>query len=314
VCRTFARPCHLREADGSMLNLAARTRLRVYEGQPHPPTTVDEPGQPGSGMLGKPRRILETSNFAESFGWYGPDFQHWLINGKMAAARYTASMLAQYAIEHDAQLYLSSRFPNASFGSNADIQSARELIWEGVLVSHLWRTLHDRTLAGLVRTRYETRWTNLIQPYIVPTWWDIRTGFSASVPYPPGPIPWQQAPACWALDLANRTFGIALDPNLIKGARTIFDLSYHRDPATQLWRFYEQYSLAPTLPPTHPTGLRWTSDSTSWTYSWSPPVLEFLLRYFPNDAKAREIRDQVFQLSSSDGGATRQWIHPRATP
>lgn len=315
ACRWGMKPCHFVEVNGNRLDLAARPRFRCYDGRPHQPTTQDEPGQPGSGMLGKPGPLNPPEHAPvtgePTAGWNGPGWEHWLINGLVAAARYTGSRALQWDLTLHANLYLASRFPDSSFGlSNAALFSTRGLLYEAANCVHWYRELADRTLASDIRTRFQLRADSTFSPWIYPThtegypasYWQVYDeSTTASVPFIPAYIPWQQGPCAYFLDLAVRVLGglSSLSAGIAAGAAQVLSDTWNLEGSR--WVEYERQELPP------PWGLGREGRSGDFVVAWLPPVVAYTLRYDSGNAKALQLWQQFLGDTAS---GLRSWLPP----
>lgn len=310
ACRWGAKPCHHLELDGRYIDLITRTNLRLFDGRPHPPTTSDQPGQPGSGMLGKPGPITPS---VHTETWDGPGIEHKLTNGLAAAVRYTGCRALQWVQGAWANLYLGSRFPTPAFGSNSAIFATRGLMIEAANGVHFYRELRDRALANRIRDRIRERtisgiWTSWINPThgFPAEYWQVFTFTTASIPFAPGYIPWQQGPCAYFLDLADRVIGglSALRSAIEAGAYQVLEdvWQYEFSPSfgVDRWVEYEQQELP------KPFGLGRRGRDGTWATAWLPPVIALIRRIDPGNAKANEIWAQM--LAQLGGGGT--WMPP----
>lgn len=280
------RPCHHLEANGELLDRAARQGLRLWEGRPHWPTTTDR--------LGKAAQLTE----AQSDGWWGPDLEHWWIRGLTAAATYKPSQLLQRLLEHEAQSYLLSRLP-PGHGSNSAIFAARDVFLEAMGVVDLWRTLRNHALAKEVADRFRARWSGVILPWLAgKDVWDIRESTSASVPVTPGWMPWQQGPAAYALDLVGRVLNIPEACTVaLQGAKRVLS-AFRKEGAS--WVAYERQTVDGTV---------YSRDGNTFAAAWMPPAVWTVLRHEPEHEKARQVWNHLLAITE---GRDRSWMPPGA--
>ncbi len=310
--RWAARPCHHLETDGSFLNLAGHPQLRLWNSRPHPTQSPDR--------LGKTFLLPETDVPGQtlSSGWLGADWEHWFFNGLMAGARYTGSPALQWLMRAQATVYLFTKFPDVpTFGSFASVQSTRDLVWEPIIVVHLWENLTDRTLATTVRDRFYARCSSSgdIRDWITNApfgdIWDVRfqpTSSTGSIPFAPGWIPWQQGPACWSMDYALRAFTPELNvfaADLLASALRVMNDCYNFEGGR--WVEYERQELPP------PDGLGRESRSGFFTVDWFPPCILYVLTQQPSNTTAQAIWAQMLNdtLTGADP-ARRRWLPPNS--
>jgi len=269
--RWAARPCHYLEADGSQLNLATHPNLRLNGARPW------FGGGGFTDRLGK----LEPLEIPVStpFDWFGPDDQHWWINGLAVSKRLTGSPCQNWLLRMQGVIYLYSKYPDVpTFGSFAIVQSTREICLEGHMVQHCWANLTDRTMADTMRTRVTTRAAGPILAWInagpYGDIWDVRESTSASIPVAPGWIPWQQTAAVYFLDLLVRQFapdlnGLAapIAAGAIRCLNDVWQLEGER------WVEYERISIS---------GVK--SRSGEFQVAWLPPCIHYLVRTLPDGA------------------------------
>lgn len=288
------RPCNHLDVDGSPLEPANHPQLLFWDGRPHrhekPPGVFDiSPDQ-----LGKPRALT----LEEAHGRSGPDIEHTLANTLAASCRLTGSPSAMRLLRNMAVVYLLQRTEPPSWSVSTEGNWTRALGWEGIFVVHCWRDLEDRPMANRVANRWRTRVGTLIVPKLdaAPNdIWDVRDQVSASVPIPPGWMPWQQAIAAYGLDLGCRVLGPAQGiPIALRGARRVVADTWVREG--NRWVEYERLSLA---------GDR--SRSGFFAQAWLPCAVAVVLRGEPTHEKALSIWAQLV-ADTADGD--RRWIPP----
>jgi hypothetical protein len=315
--RFGAKPCHHVELDGRYIDLAARPRLRMLDGRPHPPTTQDEPGQPGSGMLGK----LGTQSLANTSGWGGFGWEHWLNNGLVIGYRLTGDDDLQWLIGANVNLYLASRFP-PGLGSNSALFSTRGLLMEAQLSALWWDNLEDRDQAAALAARVQARasiWNSWINPVhaggFPADYWQVYTSPpTASTPFLPAYIPWQQGPGAFFLDLCRRVYGGALEGlvgGIAAGAyRVLADVwSFEFSPefGDTRWVEYERIQL----PPPWGAGIR--GRDGDWAIAWTPPVIALIRRWepvTPTEIAARAKADAIWVQMLAQAGGGGAWFPP----
>lgn len=279
------RPCHHREQDGSLLALPpAHTspRLVLWDGRPHWHTGVSPD------RLGKAATLTPE----QASGWWGPDVEHALFSTLAAGARLTGSPALQAELSAIARVYLY-QWTVAPGLSTSQPYAARAVGWEGILCSHLWRTLEDRTLALAVADRWRARFGAfawLLDDLDVRTD-DPRLG--------PGRrwIPWQQAIGAWGLDLAGRVLGREQACTIaLQHARTIVQDAY-------VWRD-SRWTTRDVV------ALDGAETPTGYFDRFGTPLApQLLLRAEPTTAKAQEIVGQIRREATLEKHA--RWLVPR---
>jgi hypothetical protein len=291
--RMAARPCQHLEADGSPLDPAKHTnpRLLMWDMRAHWHAGVSPD------RLGKPRNL---SPEEIPGGFYGADVQHWLIATLTAGARYTGSPVLQRLLANQANAYLLQRTSEPSWSTSGN-ESAREVGYEGIGVVHLWRDLEDRQLAQRVVDRWRERVLRIILPtWGAKEWWDVRTDVSASVPFPPGPIPWQAALGTYGLDYACAIVGPAEGRALaLRGAKRVLADCWSWDGTR--WAEWDSFTLG--------TDGTVTNKSTSGFFrtAWLPCAVATVLRHEPQNEKARAV---WAQLLADTANGSRSWLPP----
>ncbi len=189
------RPNHLRDAVGALVDPQNLESVQFFDGRPHPST---------GNLLGKSRTITPD----DTNGWFGPDSQHWLMNGLMVASRVTGSRALQDELSQQARLFLfQEQLPTLHPGwFTAGWDSARSVGWTMIVAVHLWTNLEDRTLAQRVKDRAIAR----IQQVYTPAFqgkdiWDVRTD-DPRLGTGQWWQPWQQSIGVYGLDLAGEVF------------------------------------------------------------------------------------------------------------
>lgn len=187
-------PCHHLEADGNLLDLTLHPNLVMWSGRPHYDRSIS-PDQ-----LGKPRQ----PNGEESFGWSGPDEQHWMINSLCVAYRATGSPALQWQLEHHARNFiLHFRRPQA-WG----VGELRTVGWMSLVAYWLWQTLEDRILAWRVRARWHELAEAVRDGWSNSPWWWVSTTDPrlAGTGRTRATMLWQHGLCTYGLDLAGQTF------------------------------------------------------------------------------------------------------------
>ncbi len=141
------RPCHWREADGSLLRWDEHPNLVLWSGRPHWHPNV---GSDKLGLLGV------TLSLMDSDGWEGPDRQHWFYPDLWTAAMLTGSRLLQALCEHQARLVWFGETVRPDL-STSHFDSARSVGWFGLIVTSLLHTLDSEEAKRRVRLRARER-------------------------------------------------------------------------------------------------------------------------------------------------------------
>lgn len=284
------RPCHFLEEDGSQADPSNHPNCVFWAGKPHWHLGVS-PDQ-----LGKPRQ----PNDAECFGWGGPDREHWLANSLAAAARLTGSYALQWELSQQARLFLfSETVPSMKPGwSTNGADAARSIGYAGILVTHLWHCLEDRSLAQRVVDRWHARVREVYIPQCgnaTDDIWDKRLDdprLGSGLWW----MPWQQALGAYGLHLACTEVGPIEGIELaLRGARAVLERGWKFDQNTSEWVTGSQgYPVSGQV--------NWTNE---FRYFGMPLAPATVLRSDPQDARARAIWDQLVA-----GPGSRTWLPP----
>lgn len=283
---TSGHPCHHLEADGSIVDLERRPGLRMFHSRPH---------QTGTDMLGKPRLMQA----GEAMGWAGPDAQHWLIGRKAAGSHLFGSPVLQRLLEHDAHNYLIQLTTQPGAATSA-IWSAREILWEALLVLQLNECLEDRTLAARVIAHAYNRAVEVLVPRLSGhggRWVEVREDSVG-----PGVCwqAWQHAGGAFGLDLLGR----------------MLDLPEARQVALECalrcledgWRLegdrWVQYGHLGISDPAYRV-----SDG-NFAVAWQGLAIVTVLEHQPGNAKALAIWKQL----KADAGGEERWLPPGWSP
>ncbi|MFY9341207.1 MAG: hypothetical protein WAT39_01875 [Planctomycetota bacterium] len=288
-----ARPCHHREADGSLLDPARHVdpRLLLWDSVPHWHTGVSPD------RLGKPRLVT----IAEANGWWGSDVEHWLHNTTAAAARLTGSPALQLELSAQARVYLLTCTTVAGW-ANSGWFAARAVGYEGMLATHLWRDLEDRALAAAVRMR----WIDRVQKVFVPQLgtkpgdrWDIRTN-DPRLGTGEWWICWQAAVGAYGLDLGCQHVG-APEGRVValRAAQRVLADAWVFEGGR--WKSRAQMPV---------TGAPPAADET---FNWFGMALSVatVLRHDPQNVQARAIWQQ---LKSAIQTSQTRWMAPGVGP
>lgn len=284
---TSGHPCHHLELNGEVVDVERHPNLRMFHSRPH---------RTGSDLLGKPR-LMEAG---EAMGWAGPDAQHWLIARKSVAAHMTGDPVIQRLLEHDARNYLIQLTlqPGAS---TSKIWSAREILWEALLVAQLVEVLEDRNLAQRVLAHSRNRVLQAIIPQVSGLggrWIQLREDSVG-----PGICwqGWQHGGGAFGLDLLGRLHSVpqARELALECALRCLEDV----------WRKegdrWVQYGHLGISDPTY----RQASDP-NFNVAWNGLGIVTVLEHQPTNAKALEIWQQI----KADAGGEERWLPPGWAP
>ncbi len=278
--RTAGHPMHHLEPWGDVVDRDRHPALRMFYSRPH---------SSGHDRLGKPRDL----QIAESFGWNGPDAQHWTINTLSTAARTTGEPLPQRLLEHHARNYLVQLTTTPGWSTSA-IWSSRELGWEGIAATRLWQCLEDRALAERVRAHWRERVEKILRPQLAgKEVWDVRAD-DARLGSGQWWMPWQQALGVYGIDLACEVLGPASGRAIaLAGAQRILASAWTQDGAR--WVEWELLAV---------DGRR--SRSGMFSTSWMPLAVATVLRHEPGNARALAIWAQMVADAQGNG----RWLPP----
>jgi hypothetical protein len=263
ACKWANRTCHHGERDGSPLELARHVnpRLVLWDSRAHYNRTVS-PDQLGK-VLG-----LEKE---QASGWWGPDVEHFLLNGLAAAARLRAQAVV-YLGQCTVDPALSTSGPNA----------ARAVGWESIGAVHLWRGLEDRARAERVRERWIARFVLIAQAYgardvcdprkddprLGPGWWYH---------------PWQQAVCAYGLQLGGEVFGVSAAREMaLRGALVVLEQGFTHNGTR--WRAHDKVRL---------DGSERDNGDDTFSLFGMPLAPAVVLRHQPQHERARAIYTQM---------------------
>jgi hypothetical protein len=273
ACAWGKRPCNHRERDGSPLELARHVnpRLVLWDGRAHWHRDVS-PDQ-----LGKVAVLAKE----QASGWWGPDVEHFLLNGLAAAARLRDSRGLQALLRAQATVYLGQCTVAAGLSTSGP-NAARAVGWESIVAVHLWRTLDDRAMAERVRERWIARFVLIAQAYGTRDVWDPRENDPRLGPgwwY----HPWQQAVCAYGLQLGGDVFGVPAARDLaLRGALVVLAEGFTESGGR--WRAHDRV---------RPGGAeRDTGDDTFWLFGM-PMAPAVVLRHQPTNERARSIWEQM---------------------
>ena len=156
VAMTYSRrPCHWREADGSLLDFDAHPNLFMWSGQPHFNTNVS-PDRLGLPMNPQP---------IDCRGWFGPDRQHWFYGSLWLCMQMTQSDALQWQGDQQVRLVWFGETVRPGWPTSG-MDAARSCGWFGILVLALWHALRaDHERIKLV-TRARERMDLVYKPQI----------------------------------------------------------------------------------------------------------------------------------------------------
>lgn len=290
------RPCHHLEPEGTLIAPGSRTSLMLWDGRP---LWISQD------QLGKPRGLQPQ----EAHEWWGPDVEHWLLNTMAVAAQTTDSDAIQWGLEAQAIVYLH-QWTTAAGLSTSQTYASRAVGWECFAVLHLIRNLRNRTLAKVVRHRWQDRLRQIIVPVhgnMAPAIWDVRVDDGRLGPGPRW-IPWQQAVEAAGLLYAAQyiinhsiddKLGLELHSMAVAGATMVLDCGWRYDGIRWL-------SNPSGLSTVDGSGGEWGESFNFFGMSMAPAVAILALPAdHPHAVKARNIWEQ---LKKTD--ATNQWLLP----
>ena len=281
------RPNHHLRVDGVPWDPAEKPDVQFWYGRPHSST---------GDLLGKMRAV----DASDANGWAGPEREHWLANGLVAAFRLTGSPALQWELENQARLFLfSEQLPSVHpqwFTAGAD--ASRAVGWAMILAVHLWRNLTDRALAQRVRARAVARITEVY----LPTFgdrpndiWDVRIDDAR---LGPGAwwMPWQQAVGAYGLDLAGQVFQVTEARLLaLRAAKAVL---------TRAWVHVDGQWLTRPQAPVAGGG----PAEGSFNYFGMALSVATVLRHEPSNATAKDILMQLAGGVTDAGQAS--WLAP----
>lgn len=256
--RFGARPCHHLREDGQPVTQDSNPGVVIWDGRPHWGLSSDR--------LGKPRELTRS----DTAGWWGPDWQHWIVGDLFAAARLTGSPLVQHLIEFQARNYLMGRPADPRHAAGA-VFSAREVGYECLFAVLCHENLDNRTLANKVCKRLCDRLESVIVPQISRNGGDHVFEFVDDARLGPGRwvIAWQECLAAYGLDLATRTMRTVGSFSALAIARRML-----RDAWTQRedgrWYTRAQFPLDPS-----PSLTDETDDGSRWQVRWREDIGAF---------------------------------------
>lgn len=279
------RPCNHREPDGSPLDPARHVspRLLFSDGRAHWHNGVS-PDQ-----LGKAPILTDTQT---SGGWWGPDVEHWLINGLAAGTRMSGSPMAQAILRAHATIYRLQQTTVPGWSTSSPFAS-RAVGWEAIAAVHLWRHLEDRAAAAAVRAHWLDRWARVLAPGLA------ASGYWADG-FDPRWAPWQTAIAAYGVDLAGRVFGVPeAQQRALVAAKAVVASGFHQDQNGR-WLAYKSIAKPPAVPSPD-------TDNTFWLFG-SPMAVWVVLRHEPAHERARSIWAQM--VADAQNAHQVCWLPP----
>ena len=199
--KVLNRPCHHLEHSGVFADSNVHPNCMFWWGRPHKALPD---------RLGKVDGLDTDSGI--SYGWAGPDDEHWFYNTLFAASRLTGSDILQWEMSQQAHIFLFQETLPSQAGKagwfTTNSRSARSVGWACLLAVYLYENLADRVLAERVKERIKARIREVYVVQLGPREvWDPRLDVPSL-----GPglrwMPWQQAVGAYGLDVASKYFGV----------------------------------------------------------------------------------------------------------
>lgn len=264
------RPANFCENNGEPYSKERHPNCWLWDGRPHFGLSSDR--------LGKERPL----HGSETHGYQGPDSQHWLIQGLVAAYRQTASPMAQRLLRNHAALYLGTRTSTPGWSTSV-VHAARETGYEGINAVHLWRNIEDRKVAHDVRQRY-TEWANnILIPYMKDR--DVLFIFDSDPRLGSGQwcIAWQESLGSWGTLVAYNEFQIeGLQHVATRVAENVVQNGWLLEGGQ--WKTRAQFALDDPA--------RQRADQ-SFNDFGMPMAVDVLRQRWPNHQKSRAIADYL---------------------
>jgi hypothetical protein len=333
------RPCHWREADGSLLDFDGHNnpRLVFWDGVPHwhPAVSQDRLGMPS------------LPDMQERHGWSGPDREHWFYGSLFFAAMITGSRALQLDLESQARVvwFQETVIPGWST-SNAG--ASRGVGWFGIMVTGLDRCLKNRDTAQRVRQRALERLRMVYVPQLTrpgenPAVWDARpdprllqeldhhfenitladgSTLATSQTLPPGAtswqvvyhwekawMPYQQAVGAFGLWQMSVALGAEDGKALaLAAAKAVVECAYDPHP-TKVW--HENGILA------YPSDGRKLNEGEGrpvvnpgfFRHAWMPLAAWVVLQHEPTNERALSIWSRLTSEVEGNAG-THDWMPP----
>lgn len=332
------RPCHWREADGSLLSWnRTEPRLVMWDGAPHWHAGVS-PDRLGLSAL---------PNQFEKHGWHGPDREHWFYGGLFAAAMLTGSRALQLELEAQARIVWYQETVTAGW-STSNAGASRGVGWFGLLATGLMHCLADRDTADRVRQRAIDRLRMVYVPQLTrtgdnPVVWDARadnrlladldlhyedirledgTLIPSATELPAGAVTWrtvfhwqkawmpyQQAVGAFGLQVMGEALDLPEAKALAKAAAlSVVDCAYdeHPEQGYREWAVLAYPTDGRKLLP----GEGRPRNYIGWfRHAWLPMAVWTVLRHEPEHAKARAIWQRL-RAEIENGTRTLDWLPP----
>lgn len=280
-----ARPNHYLQPNGSPIEPSEKPGAQFFDSRPHQST---------GDLFGKSRPITPD----DTNGWFGPDSQHWLANGLVAAARLTGSRALQAELSQQARLFLwQEALPSQHPGwFTTGFDSARSVGWTMLLACHLWQNLEDRSLADRVKARATARILEVYAPaFTGKDIWDVRLDdprLGAGAWWQP----WQQSIGVYGLDVAGEMFGVpAARTMALRGAKKVL---------ADGWRLVGGKWLAIPDSPVAGNGV----VNGGFNLFGMPLAVATVLRQEPQNVQARAIWTQLLADATDPGQLS--WLPP----
>ena len=285
------RPCHHLENNGSQADPDNHYNCEFWWGRPH----FAAPDR-----LGKEQPIDQESSI--TYGWLGPDDEHWLYNTVFAAARLTGSPALQWELEQQARIFLfQETLPSQPYKQNwftTSPRSARSVGYACLLAVYLYENLEDRALAERVRVRIIARIKEVYVPILGPRpIWDPRMDAPSL-----GPglrwMPWQQAVGAYGLHIASDYFNVleGVPVALAAAKKVLLDAVIH---VSGRWRTMNvQMADGTSLD---------QAEDTFWWFGF-PLAAATVLHYEPGDLRTVSIWTQM--KTETYMGNRTSWMDP----
>ncbi len=303
------RPCHHLEMDGSVLNpFKPTSRPRIFwYGRPHNGlwSLVDRLGKP-RGINWDEQLFQTMPGLPESHGWFGPDVEHWLMNGLIAAARLTGSPMIQTLLEHQATIYLLTQTTTPGW-STSQLYASRAYGYECWNVTQMLCTLENEETKQRLFTRCMSRWIQVGRSKILgyPIW-DLRTndprlGDGLGEWY----LPWQHGLDAYGRFVFGQFVGnLEMMESAVATAEALIAQAFWKDSTDGRWKTYAHVAV---------DGRHSTDAEANIFYMFGMPMVPaVLLMNNPQHAIAREIWNQMVNDAVTTQKAS--WLSPGVPP
>lgn len=277
------RPMHHLETNGDGLHLQDHPQLVFWDSRAHYHTGVSRD------QLGKTRSLSK----AAAHQWWGWDEEHALVGTLCLGHRLTGSHALQWQLEAHARSYL--------WHVNR-VGATRAEGWLSLLAVRVYRELNDRALAERVAVRCRERLALAIAKWApMRGIWDVRRDDRLG----PG-LQWlayQQAIACYGLDIAGQVFGVPKARDLARmGAQSLLEHTWDHDG--RRWRGWMNVQVVDGVP-----GPLIEGDGAHWGSGvevWHSMGIAVLLRHDPKHERALQVWQQLVR-EANEGG---RWVAP----